>query len=295
MKVAFLGLGIMGRPMAANLVKAGHEVTVWNRTPGKLVSGARVAATPVEAAKGNEVIWVCVSDGEAVERVLFASDGVAGVLRPGITVVDSSTIAPEDARAIAERVTATGAAFLDAPITGGKAGAEAGKLVFIVGGPAETVAAMQPLFQAMGEKVIHFGATPLGQSAKIGMNLMVALYWEAFCEGFTLIRKLDVPIEPWLELIRSSGVRSGLVEGKSRMAVSRDFTPNFPLRLMHKDVRLMLAAAKSSGAKLPALEEVDKVFQQAGAERQDLDFAASIAVLERLAGIDGEASAARKK
>src|SRR5512141_191813 len=168
MKIAFLGLGIMGRPMAANLVKAGHDVTVWNRTP-KNVAGARSAATPAEAAKGAEVVWTCVSDTKAVEQVLFGADGVDSVLGAGTIIVDSSTIAPTATMDFCKRARAKGADFVDAPVTGSKIGAEAGQLIFIVGGLEETVAKLLPLFGAMGKQTIRVGETGLGESAKIGM------------------------------------------------------------------------------------------------------------------------------
>src|ERR1700730_10584674 len=131
MRVAFLGLGIMGRAMASNLAKAGHEVSVWNRTPGREVEGARSAASPAEAASGAEVVWMCVSDTKAVEGVLFGAQGVHQSLVPGITIVGSSTTSPSATRQFAERVRAQGAQYVDAPVTGSKAGAEAGTLIFI--------------------------------------------------------------------------------------------------------------------------------------------------------------------
>src|SRR6266850_8208431 len=134
MRVAFLGLGIMGRPMAANLVKAGHEATVWNRTPGKEVEGARSASSPAEAANGAEVVWMSVSDTKAVESVLFGSQGVEQSLTQGMTIVDSSTISPSATRKFAERVHPRGVQYVDAPVTGSKVGAESGTLIFILGG-----------------------------------------------------------------------------------------------------------------------------------------------------------------
>src|ERR1041384_1002497 len=131
MRVAFLGLGIMGRPMAANLVKAGHEVTVWNRTAGKSVEGARTAATPAEAAADKEVVWLCVSDTAAVDHVMFGPDGVENSLRDGMIVADSSTISPARTIEIAERLAARGVAHVDAPVTGSKIGAESAQLIFI--------------------------------------------------------------------------------------------------------------------------------------------------------------------
>ncbi len=285
MKVAFLGLGIMGRPMAVNLVKAGHEVAAWNRTPGQVVAGARLAATPAEAAKNAEVVWLCVADTKAVEEVLFGADGIESELRAGMIVVDSSTIAPSASRSFAERLAAKGARFVDAPVTGSKAGAESGQLVFIVGGPDQAVEKLQPLFAAMGKKVIHMGETGLGESAKLGMNLMAAMMYEAFAEALTLIRKLGVPPEKWWELIQSAAVRSALIDGKAQKVFERNFAPSFPLYLMHKDVKLILQAARESGAKLPALEKVLEVYEMTSKEDQKLDFAATITVLEKLAGM----------
>src|SRR4051812_14653523 len=178
MRVAFLGLGIMGRPMAANLVKAGHEVTVWNRTAGKIVDGARVAATPAEAAASAEVVWVCVSDTAAVEQVLFGEDGADSALREGMIVADSSTISPARTREIAARLAEKGVEHVDAPVTGSKLGAESGQLIFIAGGEEATLAKLQPLFSAMGKLVKHMGGHSMGQAAKLAMNLNIALIFE---------------------------------------------------------------------------------------------------------------------
>src|SRR5215467_3598673 len=164
MRVAFLGLGIMGRPMAANLVKAGHEVNVWNRTP-KDVPGARTCSTPEEAARGREVIWICVSDTKAVEQVLFGPNGVADGLEKGALVVDSSTISPSASAQFAEKIRQRGGDFLDAPVTGSKIAAQSGSLIFMVGGKAEVIARLQPLFSAMGKTVIHMGDNGKGLAA----------------------------------------------------------------------------------------------------------------------------------
>src|SRR5277367_4164007 len=154
MRVAFLGLGIMGRPMAANLAKAGHDVTVWNRTP-KDVEGARTAATPAEAAQGAEVVWMCVSDTKAVEAVLFGPQGVHESLASGMTIVDSSTIAPSATVKFAQRVRGQGVHYVDAPVTGSKIAAEGGTLIFIVGGEEAAIDSLKPLFAAMGKKIFR--------------------------------------------------------------------------------------------------------------------------------------------
>src|SRR5207248_4372238 len=157
MRVAFLGLGIMGRPMAANLVKAGHEVTVWNRTPGKDVAGAKAASTPADAVKEKDVVWMCVSDTKAVEQVLFGQNGAAQSLQKGAVVVDSSTISPSASVKFAGRVRERDCDFLDAPVAGSKNGAEAGTRSFIVAGKEETVSRIQPLFSALGKQAIDMG------------------------------------------------------------------------------------------------------------------------------------------
>jgi 3-hydroxyisobutyrate dehydrogenase-like beta-hydroxyacid dehydrogenase len=291
MRVAFLGLGIMGRPMAVNLAKAGHEVTAWNRTPGKQVEGARVVSTPAEAARGAEVVWLCVSDTAAVERVLFGPDSVESVLEPGMIIADSSTIAPSATRKFAERVRARGADFVDAPITGSKAGAESGQLIFIVGGEAASLERLQPLFQAMGKKVIHMGPTGHGEAAKLGGNLMISVMFEGFVEALTLISKLGVPRERFLELVNASMIRSGVSDYKAPFVLQRDFSPNFPLRLMHKDIHLMLEAAHEARVKLPALETVEEIYEIASEEgNSDLDYASTLAVLEKWAGIDKQST-----
>jgi 3-hydroxyisobutyrate dehydrogenase-like beta-hydroxyacid dehydrogenase len=284
MKVAFLGLGIMGGPMAANLVKAGNDVTVWNRTPGKTVAGARVAASPAEAAKGCEVVWTCVSDTKAVEHVLFGPQGVVEILTPGMIVADSSTILPSASRDFAARVRKTGADFVDAPVTGSKLGAESGQLVFIVGGEAATIEKLNPLLSAMGKQTIRIGENGMGESAKIGMNLMIALIFEGFAEALVLTQRLGVEPAKFLELVGASMVRSGVTDMKGPLIQKRDFSPHFPLRLMHKDIKLMLEAAANTGTNLPGLKQVEQIYAQSANNGQgDLDYAATIEVLEKMA------------
>jgi len=281
-KIAYLGLGIMGRPMAINLVKAGHDVTVWNRTP-KNVEGARTAATPAEAAKDAEIVWICVADTKAVESVLFGPNGVEQVLRPGVKVIDSSTIAPLATREFAARVRAKGAEFLDAPVTGSKIGAENAELLFIVGGPEKTVTALEPLFLTLGKKVIRVGETGAGESAKIGMNLMVATIFQGFAEALALTEKLGVPPEKLVELINSSMIRSGVTDYKASFVLNQDWSPNFPLRLMLKDIRLMLDAAQQEKVALPALREIEKVYQKAiDAGHANHDYAVTVETVKNL-------------
>ncbi len=293
MRVAFLGLGIMGHAMATNLAKAGHEVAVWNRTPGKQVEGARTAATPAAAAQGAEVAWLCVSDTEAVESVLFGPDGVHQSLTQGVIIADSSTISPSATLKFAERVKASGVAYVDAPMTGSKIGAQNGSLVFIVGGDEADIERLKPLFAAMGKKIFRMGETSKGQATKLAMNLQIALIFEGFAEALTLATKLGVDAGKLLSLIEATMVRSGVIDYKGPFVLARDFTPNFPLRLMHKDIRLTLEAAKEARVKLPALETVEEIYEMATEDgHKDLDYAATLTLLEKWAGVQVKGNAA---
>jgi len=282
----------MGRPMAANLVKAGHEVAVWNRTPGKVVEGARAAQTPADAANGAEVIWMCVSDTKAVETVLFGPRGVESTIASGAIVVDSSTISPTAERQFADRLRAKGVDYVDAPVTGSKVAAEAGSLIFMVGGDEAVLAKIDPLFKAMGKQIFRMGETSKGQAAKLVMNLQIALIYEGFAEALTLAAKLGVNLESLLPLIQASMVRSGVVEYKAPFVLKRDFTPNFPLRLMLKDIRLARDAAKEARVKLPGLETVEEVYEMAAEDgHEDLDYAATLTLLEKWAGVEVKGAA----
>lgn len=291
MRVAFLGLGIMGRPMAANLAKAGHDVTVWNRTP-KLVEGVRVASTPAEAARGADVVWMCVSDTKAVESVLFGANGVESSLAEGMVIVDSSTISPSATQQFAERVKSRGVDYVDAPVTGSKIAAEAGSLIFMVGADEAVLARLHPLFQAMGKQVFHMGDTGKGQATKLAMNLQIALIYEGFAEALTLATKLGVDIDRLLPLVQASMVRSGVVDYKAPFVMKRDFSANFPLRLMLKDIHLTLDAAKESRVRLPGLEAVSEIYEMATEDgHEDLDYAATLTLLEKWAGIEVKGAA----
>jgi 3-hydroxyisobutyrate dehydrogenase-like beta-hydroxyacid dehydrogenase len=286
MRVAFLGLGIMGRPMAENLVKAGHEVTVWNRTTGPEVPGAALAPTPAEAVKGKEAVWVCVSDTMAVQQVLFGAQGAAEALSGGTIVVDSSTISPSASLGIMQGLQERGCEFLDAPMTGSKIAAESGQLIFMVGGNPANIERVEPLFRAMGKQVIHMGENGKGLAAKLAQNMNIVFIYEGLCESLTLAKKLGVPPEKMFELIQASMIRSGVAEYKQPFILNQDYSPNFPLRLMHKDIHLMLDAAKENGVDLPGLKRIDEIYEEAkSAGLDDMDYAATITLLEERAGL----------
>lgn len=278
--------------MAANLVKAGHEVSLWNRTGGKDVAGARIASSPSDAANGAEVVWMCVSDTKAVESVLFGPGGVAEAAAPGMIVADSSTISPSATLRFAARLAQSGVQYVDAPVTGSKIAAEAGNLIFMAGGEESALARLAPLFQAMGKQVFPMGETGKGQATKLAMNLQIALIFEGFAEALTLATKLGVEIDRLLPLVQASMVRSGVVDYKAPFILKRDFSPNFPLRLMLKDIHLTLDAAREARVRLPGLEAVEEVYDVAAEEgHQDLDYAATLTLLEKWAGVEVKGAA----
>ena len=207
-------------------------------------------------------------------------------LAEGMIIADSSTISPSATTKFAERVAAKSVAWVDAPMTGSKIGARDGTLVFIVGGDEATVERLKPLFAAMGKKIFRMGETGKGQATKLAMNLQIAMIFEGFAEALTLATKLGVEPKQLLSLIEATMVRSGVVDYKGPFILERDFTPNFPLRLMHKDIRLTLEAAKEARVKLPGLETVEEIYEMATEDgHQDLDYAATLTLLEKWAGV----------
>jgi 3-hydroxyisobutyrate dehydrogenase-like beta-hydroxyacid dehydrogenase len=271
--------------MAANLVKAGHEVTVWNRTP-RDVEGAKTAATPSEAAKNQDAVWVCVSDTKAVQTVLFGPGGAIEGLASGTVVVDSSTISPSASLLMMENLQEKGCELLDAPMTGSKIAAESGQLIFMVGGQPHNIERVEPLFRAMAKKVIHMGDNGKGLSAKLAQNMNIVFIYEGLCESLTLARKLGVPAEKMFELIESSMIKSGVAEYKKPFILAQDWTPNFPLKLMHKDMHLMMDAARENGVELPGLTKIDEIYEEATKDGHgDLDYAVTMTLLEEKAGL----------
>jgi len=276
--VGFIGMGLMGRPMAANLLKAGYDLTLWNRTASRadalVALGANRAATPRDVAAASEVIFTIVSDPPALESVLWGEAGVFDGLRRGSVLVDSSTVSPELARRAASAAALHGAEFLDAPVTGGTWGAEKGELVFMVGGEAETLKRVEPVLGVMGKRWFHVGPHGAGQTVKLAMNLLMALQVEAFAEALALVLRGGVDGEHLVEVLQSSMGRSGLIDIKAPMMLKGNYTPSFPLRLMHKDLSLALDLAYQLGVPLPATAAAFETYGAIkGIGRGDLDFA----------------------
>jgi 3-hydroxyisobutyrate dehydrogenase-like beta-hydroxyacid dehydrogenase len=276
--IGFIGLGLIGRPMAKNLVKAGYDVVVWNRTRSKsdelAAAGARVAASAREAAANADVLFTVVSDPPALESVLWG-EGALESLRRGSVLVDSSTVSPALARRVAAACRDRGVEFLDAPITGGTWGAEKGELVFMVGGEAATLTRVEPVLGAMGKKWFHLGPHGAGQTIKLAMNLLLALEVQALAEALALVAGAGIPAENLIGVMQASMARAAVLDVKAPMILKQDYTPSFPLRLMHKDLGLALDLANQVGVPLPACAAAREVYNAVkGAAREDLDYSA---------------------
>ena len=293
--VGFIGLGIMGQPMALNLVKAGFQVSVYNRTRDKAVpveqAGARVAASPADAARGADFVMSITSDSAASEQIVLGKDGVIETIKPGAIMMDSATISPVVSRKLACHVAGKQASFLDAPVTGSKHGAEKGELTFMIGGDREAFERAMPLLKVLGKKHIYCGAHGAGLSAKLAQNVIQSTMVEIFAEGFVLAAKAGVKPETMFEIVQSSMARAALTDFKAPFIFKGDFTPYFPLKWMHKDVTLAMEAAFAQGVTMPTAAAVKEVYGAARAQgKGDLDYAAVITFLEGLAGIEVRSS-----
>lgn len=278
-KVGFIGLGLMGRPMVTNLLKAGHSVTVWNRTASRaeelVKAGAKLAKSPREAAELSQVLITIVSDPPALESVLWGDGGALGGLKRGSTYIDSSTVSPILAKKIAAACQERGVRFLDAPVTGGDWGAREGNLVFMIGGAAATLKEVEPILGVMGKKWFHLGPNGAGQTIKLAMNAILALEVGAVAEAVGLVRRAGLAGEQLFEVLQSSMGRSALLDLKTPLMLKGDFKPSFPLRLMHKDLGLTLDLANQLGVALPTTAAVREVYNHVkGEATEDVDYSA---------------------
>ncbi len=277
--VGFIGLGLMGRPMSLNLVKAGYSVTVWNRTPSRAgevaAAGAKLAASPREAAAGSDFLITMVSDPPALEEVLWGENGALQALKRGSIYMDSSTVSPSLARKISAACAERGVRFLDAPVTGGDWGAKKGELVFMVGGDAQTLKDAEPVIGVMGKKWFHLGPNGAGQTIKLAMNALMALQVDALAEAVALVSGAGLAPEKLIEVMQSSMARSTVLDVKSQNFLKADYTPSFPLRLMHKDLGLALDLGNQVGVPLPAVAAARETYNAVkGAAKEDLDYSA---------------------
>ncbi|MGI8804448.1 MAG: NAD(P)-dependent oxidoreductase [Thermoleophilaceae bacterium] len=280
-RVGFIGLGIMGARMAANLCRAGFEVIAWNRTRARAeelaqAHGARVAASAAEAAGASDATITMVVDAPQVEEVLFGPGGVAEGLTEGALAIDMSTIAPSASRAIAKRLRAeSGASFLDAPVTGSRPKAEDGTLTIMAGGDGRDFDLARPLFDSMGELVVHVGPQGHGSMVKLLNNTLAAVNAAALAEALHVARAADLDADALLRVVAAGSGASAMLDLKARPMLERDYDPLFKLDHMLKDVRHCLAEARELGASFDLAGAAERLYAQAsGAGHGDADFAA---------------------
>ena len=289
-RVGFIGLGVMGAPMARHLLAAGYPLTVHSRsaTPvdALVAEGATRASTPAEVASASDVVITMVPDTPDVELVLFGDAGVAEGATAGSLVIDMSTIDPIRTRAFAERLAANEIAMLDAPVSGGQVGAEAGTLSIMVGGPDEAFARARPLFEAMGSTIVHVGPSGAGQVTKACNQLVIASAVEAVGEAFVLAAKAGVDPAKVREALLGGFASSKVLDLHGQRMLDHAFEPGFRSALMAKDGRIVVSAADGLEAPIPGFRAVaERLEAMLPAGRGDLDYAALVTLLEDEAGL----------
>jgi 3-hydroxyisobutyrate dehydrogenase-like beta-hydroxyacid dehydrogenase len=285
-RVAFLGLGIMGEPMAANLVRAGYELRVWNRTPSRAADfasryGAHPGPTPAATAETADVVITMVPDGPEVKEVLFGDRGAAEGMRRGTLAIDMSTIAPRDSVEIAERLQSDGIGFLDAPVTGSRPKAEDGTLTIMAGGSETDFERARPVLEAMGRLVVHVGPQGHGSVVKLLNNTTAAVNALAVAEALVAARKAGVDAEKLRQVMAAGSGGSAMLDLKAGPMLEHDFAPLFKLAHMLKDVRHCLTEAERLGARMRLGEVAEADYSRA--DRKGLgeqDFAAVVEVVE---------------
>jgi len=294
MNIGFLGLGIMGRPMALNLVKGGHAVTVWARRPESMVpllqAGATAAASPAAVAGQVDLVISMVADAPDVAEVLLGEAGAAAGAAPGLVAVDMSTIAPAAARDIARQLADRGIDFVDAPVSGGEVGAVAGALSIMAGGSAEAFARAQPAFACMGKNIVHVGASGAGQVAKAANQIVTGMGVLAVAEAFAFAGKNGVDPAKVREALLGGFAYSRILENHGQRMLDRNFKPGFKSWMHEKDLNIVMQTAHELGLCLPGSAATAQMFNaMVGSGLGEEDSIAVLKLLERLSGQEGGA------
>lgn len=294
-KLGFLGLGLMGYPMAEHLLAAGHSVALWSNTKSKAqklakTKGGIYCATPAAIGKRADCIFLCVGNTEMSEAVLLGKKGVIEGIKPKAVVADCSTIAPSAARRMAKAFEKKKAYFLDAPCTGSTPGARGGTLTFMVGGPKKVFESVREYFLPMGKTLFYCGKQGMGLHAKLSQNLILANMLQGFIEGMVLARKAGVNPKLMFEVLDASAAKAGLISFKAPAVFARKFDAAFPLKWMYKDIGLMLESGRELNVPLPSTGLVHEIFGASLAKgRGDEDICAAIKLFEEFAGVEVKA------
>ena len=287
MKIGFIGLGIMGAPMALHLVAAGHELAYVKRSKVNAdiaASGAKACASAREVAEHSDVIILMVPDTPDVDAVLFGADGVAAGLSKGKTVIDMSSISPIETKAFAKKINDLGCDYLDAPVSGGEVGAKAASLTIMVGGTEEAFARAKPLFELMGKNITHVGGVGDGQTTKVANQIIVALNIAAVGEALLFASKAGADPAKVRQALMGGFAASRVLEVHGERMIKRTFSPGFRIGLHQKDLNLALAGAKAIGVSLPQTAGAAQLMGACAANGWDqLDHSALVKALELLA------------
>ncbi len=288
--IGFIGLGIMGLPMARNLMKAGFELTIYNRTRAKCdllaVEGAKVAGSPAEAAAGVDAVITMVTDTPDVEDVILGEKGVIQSVKPGTVVIDMSTISPKATRRMSEALAAKGAGMLDAPVSGGDIGAQKGTLTIMVGGEAADFERALPFFQAMGRTITHVGPSGAGQCTKLCNQVLVAIHLVAVSESLLLAKTSGLDLHKTLAVLTGGAANSWSLQNLGPRIVDGDHNPGFMVRLLLKDLRLVMEAAADGDLPLIGTSLAQQMFiavEKMGCG--DLGTQSVIRAFEQLSGV----------
>lgn len=287
MNVGFIGPGIMGGPMALNLIKGGHKLWIYARRPeamqGLVKAGATACSSSAEVAKHADVIFLIVSDTPDVESVIFGENGIAKGARSGSVIVDMSTISPTATKVFAERLAKQGVEMLDAPVSGGEGGAINGTLSIMVGGKVKVFERVKPLFECMGKNIVHIGDNGAGQVAKSCNQIVVAVTIEAVAEALTFARKNGADAAKVREALMGGFAGSKIMEVHGKRMLDNDFKPGFKVGLHQKDMRIVMETAHQLGVALPAAALVTQHLNALmGTGDTDLDSAAVMKVVKRM-------------
>ncbi len=286
-KIGFIGMGIMGQPMAANILKSGYELMVYNRTKEKTDTiadaGALLASTPAELCNWADAVILMLTGPEAIDAVMYAEQGILSAQTTDKVVINMSTVSPAYSRNLKKCLEPSGLNFIDAPVSGSKKPAMDGSLVILTGGPKELIIRYEQLFLTMGQKVIYCGEAGQGSAMKMTINLLLAVMVEGLCEALNLAQLLKLDTDLVLDSILAGHLGCGLFNFKSDMLKQNEFPVQFPLKHMAKDLRFVLQTADEAGAAVPAGHAAFQLYRQGiGLGNGDLDFAAVKKTLEAL-------------
>jgi 2-hydroxy-3-oxopropionate reductase len=290
-RIGFIGLGAMGKPMARNLLKAGYPLAVHNRSRGavdELVAlGAKAADSPSAAAAVSDVVITMLPDSPDVEAVVFGPEGLLGAIRPGMLLVDMSTIAPAVSRRVSDALAAKQAEALDAPVSGGVVGAEGGTLSIMVGGSSQAFERALPIFQALGKNIVHIGEAGAGQVTKACNQVVVAQTIQAVAEALTLARKCGADVAKVRDALLGGFAQSRILDLHGKRILDRNFAPGFRMELHRKDLNIALQTAREAGVSLPATAVVAEQMNASIAQGDGKKDHSALALLaERLAGLE---------